>query len=97
LRLREPKLIVSICATATNELGAQTSTTLGPPFQRRILAPALPESPFDLRFFSTAVKTDASGQIITDLTTGTKRLVGAESAGVRAGLARYTKILFAHS
>jgi DNA-binding beta-propeller fold protein YncE len=78
-------------------VAAPTSTTLGPSFTRRVLAPALPESPFDLRFFSTPVKTDSSGKIITDVNAPPPhRLVGAEAAGDRAGLPRFTKILFAN-
>jgi hypothetical protein len=77
---------------------AQGSTTLGTAFERRILAPALPESPFDLRLFSTAVKTDACGKVITNIdATGPHKLVGAEAAGERAGLPRFTKILFSAS
>jgi len=72
---------------------AQGSTTLGPAFQRRVLAAALPESAFDLRFFSTAVKTDANGNVITNVDApGPRKLVGAEAAGERAGLQRFTKI-----
>jgi DNA-binding beta-propeller fold protein YncE len=74
---------------------AQGSTTLGSAFERRVLAAALPESPFDLRFFSTAVKTDANGKVITNVDTpGPRQMVGAEPAGDRAGLPRFTKILF---
>ncbi len=65
------------------------------PFERLVLAPVLPESPFPLRFFSTAVKTDSRGRIITGPTPDpVKNLVGAESAGERAGLGRFTKIMF---
>jgi hypothetical protein len=72
-----------------------SSTTLGAPFQRRVLAAALPESPFDLRFFSTAVKTDNSGKVITNVDApGPGKLVGAEAVGDRAGLPRFAKILF---
>jgi DNA-binding beta-propeller fold protein YncE len=72
-----------------------SSTTLGAAFQRRVLAAALPEAPFDLRFFSTAVKTDSRGRVITNVdATGPRNLVGAEAAGPRAGLERFTKILF---
>ena len=71
------------------------SSTLGPAFDRHVLKAALPEAPFDLRFFSTAVKTDANGEVITNVDTpGPRQMVGAEEAGVRAGLPRYTKILF---
>jgi DNA-binding beta-propeller fold protein YncE/cytochrome c peroxidase len=65
-------------------------------FQPQVLAPSLPESPFPLRFFSGAVKTNSRGEIITgpDPSDPVKRLVGAESAGLRAGVERFTKILF---
>jgi DNA-binding beta-propeller fold protein YncE/mono/diheme cytochrome c family protein len=60
-----------------------------------VLKAALPEAPFDLRFFSTAVKTDASGKVITNVDTpGPRQMVGAEAAGDRAGLPRFAKILF---
>jgi len=76
-------------------VAAQGSTTLGPAFDRHVLKAALPEAPFDLRFFSTAVKTDASGKVITNVDTpGPRQMVGAEAAGDRAGLPRFTKILF---
>lgn len=67
----------------------------GPEFEARVLAPALPEAPFGLRFFSGAVKTDSRGEIITGPDDDpVKKLVGAESTGERAGLERFTKILF---
>ncbi len=66
-----------------------------PAFKCVALAPVLPEAPFDLRFFSTAVKTDAKGQVITGPTADpVKDIVGAEAAGVRAGMPRFTKIMF---
>jgi hypothetical protein len=50
--------------------GAATATALqSGTFVRKVLAPALPESPFDLRFFSDAVKTNSRGEIITGLYT----------------------------
>ena len=53
------------------------------------------EAPLPLRFFSTAVKTDSRGQIITGPTSDpVKNIVGPESAGMRAGLTRFTKIMF---
>jgi hypothetical protein len=74
---------------------AQGAINLSAPFERRVLAAALPEAPFRLRFFTTAVKTDSDGKIITGLTDDpVKNLVGAESAGERAGMERYTKIMF---
>jgi hypothetical protein len=61
-----------------------------------VLAAAQPEAPFPLRFFSTPVKTDGQGNVIKDPDNsgGLKDLVGAELAGTRAGLPRYTKIMF---
>jgi DNA-binding beta-propeller fold protein YncE len=103
-RLRTSRITLAIvgsalgmCAISGYRLLAQGSATLGAPFERQILAAALPESPFDLRFFSTAVKTGADGRIVRDVNTpGPSRLVGAEAAGDRAGLPRFTKILFAN-
>ena len=64
-------------------------------FQAIVLKPSLPEAPFNLRFFSGAVKTDSRGEIITGFSSDpVKRLVGAESAGERAGVERFTKIMF---
>ena len=76
-------------------VGAQGGGTLSPPFERLVLAPSGPEAPFHLRFFSTAVKTDSRGRILTGPTSDpVKNLVGAEPAGERAGLQRFTRILF---
>src|SRR5262245_546587 len=66
-----------------------------PTFTRRVLAPSLPEAPFDLRYFSGPVKTNSRGEIITGRDDDpVKKIVGAEAAGPRAGLDRFTKILF---
>ncbi len=61
-----------------------------------MLTAALPEAPFDLRFFPTAVKTDGQGNLIEspDNSGTTKDLVGAEAAGIKAGLPRFTRIMF---
>ena len=70
---------MAVCGMTGYRLLAQSSGTLGAPFERQILAPALPESPFDLRFFSTAVKTGPDGRIIRDVDApGPSRLVGAD-------------------
>ena len=83
-------LIVSAIRVGALEPPMQSSA-----FEREVLAPALPEAPFGLRFFSGAVKTDSRGEIITGPDDDpVKNLVGAESAGERAGLERFTKILF---
>ena len=56
---------------------------------------SLPEAPFDLRIFTGAVKTDSRGEIIDGADTDpVKKLVGAEAAGPRAGMERFTKIMF---
>ena len=62
-------------------------------FQAIVLRPSLPEAPFDLRFFSGAVKTNSRGEIIRGFSSDpVKRLVGAER---RARARRsVTKILF---
>jgi len=71
------------------------SAAVSASFTRRVLAPVGPEAPESLRLFPTAVKTNSSGQIITGPTSDpVKNIVGAEPAGTRAGLARFTKITF---
>ena len=77
-------------------IGAQGRRTLGAPFERLVLAASMPEAEFPLRFFSTPVKTDGQGNVIRepDASGTVKDLVGAEAAGVRAGLPRFTKIMF---
>ena len=68
--------------------------TMSAPFERKILQPP-PEAPLNLRFFTTAVKTDSRGRIITGPTSDpVKDIVGAEPAGERGGLPRFTKIMF---
>jgi hypothetical protein len=80
-----------------NSMPASTSQTdllLSPPFERKVLSTS-GESPLDLRFFTTAVKTDSRGRIITGPTSDpVKNIVGAEPAGERGGLERFTKIMF---
>jgi hypothetical protein len=85
--------LLALVGAATR--GAAIATAQSGTFVRKVLAPALPESPFELRFFSGAVKTNSRGDIITGLDDdAVKNIVGAESAGDRAGLERFTKILF---
>jgi DNA-binding beta-propeller fold protein YncE len=63
-------------------------------FIRQVLTPP-PEAPLSLRFFTTPVKTDSQGKIITGANSDpVKNIVGAESAGERGGLQRFTKIMF---
>jgi len=88
--------IAPVLVIALVGIGGISSTrrTLSAPFERKILVPP-PEAPFHLRFFSTPVKTDSQGQIITDATSdAVKNIVGAEAAGERGGMQRYTKIMF---
>jgi DNA-binding beta-propeller fold protein YncE len=66
---------------------------LSAPFERKILTTGH-EAPLPLRLFITAVKTDSQGRIITGETDDpVKNIVGAEAAGERAGIMRYTKIM----
>src|SRR4029078_9671563 len=72
---------------------SQSSLILSPNFQPRILSTS-GESPLELRIFITAVKTDSSGRIITGPNSEpVKNIVGAESAGERGGIQRFTKIM----
>jgi DNA-binding beta-propeller fold protein YncE len=67
--------------------------SLSAQFERKILATGH-EAPLPLRLFITAVKTDSQGRIITGETDDpVKTIVGAEPAGERAGMMRYTKIM----
>lgn len=75
-------------------LAVQQRRSLSAAFVRKVLVPT-GEAPFQLRFFETAVKTDSRGQIITGPNSDpVKNIVGAEAAGERGGLQRYTKIMF---
>ncbi|MEA2559933.1 MAG: hypothetical protein QOH06_1437 [Acidobacteriota bacterium] len=88
-------LLLPILGALVRHAGAQGAADLSAAFERRVLAASLPEAPFNLRFFTTAVKTGSDGKIITGLSDDpVKNLVGAESAGERAGVERYTKIMF---
>ncbi|MFL6713508.1 MAG: beta-propeller fold lactonase family protein [Sulfurifustis sp.] len=87
-------MIVSTAALLVATSGTHAAT-LSASFTRQILAPVGPEAPIELRLFPTAVKTDSAGNIITDTTSDpVKNIVGAEPAGQRAGVMRYTKIMF---
>lgn len=100
MEIRRTWLHVAVGALAAG--GLITALSSGTPaatssasFTMHILAPVGPESPLELRLFSTPVKTDSSGQIITGQTSDpVKNIVGAEAAGTRAGLPRFTKIMF---
>ena len=74
-----------------------SSLILSPNFQPRILSTS-GESPLELRIFITAVKTDSRGRIITGPNSDpVKNVVGAESAGERGGMQRFTKIMYGAS
>ncbi|HEY0005802.1 MAG TPA: Calx-beta domain-containing protein, partial [Pyrinomonadaceae bacterium] len=73
---------------------SQERQMLSAAFQHKVLTTEQ-EAPFELRFFTTAVKTDSRGRVITGETSDpVKNIVGAEPAGLRAGLERFTKIMF---
>jgi hypothetical protein len=55
--------LVALVGAATR--GVAIATAQSETFARMVLAPALPESPFELRFFPGAVKTNSRGDIIT--------------------------------
>jgi DNA-binding beta-propeller fold protein YncE len=86
--------VVAGVLIATAAAGTRAATP-AVSFTRRVLAPVGPESPLELRLFSTPVKVDSSGRVISDQTSDpVKNIVGAEPAGTRAGIARFTKIMF---
>lgn len=92
-------VVVSVAVLILASLGAgstPTHTILQTiNFTRRVLTPTPAEAAHDLRFFTTAVKTDSEGKIITGPNNDqTKNFVGAESAGERGGIQRFTKIMF---
>lgn len=73
---------------------SQIEQAVSAPFERKILSVS-GESPLDLRIFTTAVKTDSRGRIITGPNSDPiKNIVGAEAAGERGGQQRFTKIMF---
>ena len=97
IAFRTASIVMSLVALLGSDLGLaqQTRLTLSTSFERKILAPSQPEAPLELRLFTTAVKTDSQGRVITGPTDDpVKNLVGAEPAGIRAGLERFTKITF---
>jgi DNA-binding beta-propeller fold protein YncE/mono/diheme cytochrome c family protein len=67
---------------------------LGPPFGYQVLKTSS-EAPLSLRMFTTAVKTDSKGEVITGTTNDpVKNIIGPEPAGERGGMDRYTKVMF---
>jgi len=85
-------------AYSSSSTGTTTTTTSGhqlsSAFTYKLLA-TMAEAPLPLRFFSTAVKLDSQGRIITGPTIDpVKNIVGPELTGERGGLQRFTKIMF---
>jgi DNA-binding beta-propeller fold protein YncE len=80
--------------SGVNAASSSTRRQFSAPFAYSVLkAPG--EAPLNLRFFSTAVKTDSKGEIITGPNSDpVKKIVGTESAGERGGMERFTKIMF---
>ena len=67
---------------------------LGPRFSYQILS-TRGEAPLALRFFTTAVKTDSKGDVITGPDERpVKNIVGPGAASESGGLERFTKIMF---
>ena len=103
MKFRRLALVVAVAAPgvamilqATGPLHADSNTRLqlSAPFSYQVLATSA-EAPLPLRMFTTAVKTDSRGQIITGTQSDpVKNIVGPESAGERGGMERYTKIMF---
>src|SRR5919107_3583842 len=104
---RNPKLFVAaaflaagagwLLFAAASARATRTNQTFSAAFERKVLEMA-PEAPFELRLFETAVKTNSKGEIISGPTRDpVKNIVGAASAGVRAGLELFTKIMYGAS
>src|SRR4051812_28428383 len=73
---------------------ASTRPQLGPSSTYQILSTSA-EAPLALRLFTTAVKTDSQGRIITGPQSDpVKNIIGPESAGERGGMERFTKVMF---
>src|SRR5262249_36412597 len=90
-------LAMMLSVARLHRSSSPASGTLPAPFERKILTP-LPEAAFNLRFFTTGVKTDSRGRIITGPNSDpVKQIVGQEAAGERGGLQRFTKIMFGAS
>jgi DNA-binding beta-propeller fold protein YncE len=87
---------VALILQSTGRLQADSTVRpqLSAPFSYRALATSA-EAPLPLRLFTTAVKTDSRGEIISGTTSDpVKNIVGPEAAGERGGMERYTKIMF---
>src|SRR3954469_3953015 len=89
-----PGIALLLQATGRVRADGGARPQLSAPFSYQVLATSA-EAPLALRLFTTAVKTDSRGQIITGTTSDpVKNVVGPESAGERGGLERFTKIMF---
>src|SRR5262245_43929224 len=74
-------LRLSLAGLLVFAVSGQSQGALPAAFQRQVLQPPPAEAPFPLRFFSTPVKTDSRGRIITGPTSDpVKTIVGAEAA-----------------
>jgi DNA-binding beta-propeller fold protein YncE len=109
MKLRRRALVIVAVASTTVVFGLvlpgavrlRAGTTprqqLSAPFTSQILSTTA-EAPLALRFFTTAVKTDSRGRIITGQNSDpVKEIVGPEPAGERGGMQRFTKIMFGAS
>jgi DNA-binding beta-propeller fold protein YncE len=87
-------LILLSLARMTTQTAATGRRTLSNDFPRLILTPP-GEAPFNLRLFTTSVKTDSQGRVITGPNSDpVKNIIGPEPAGERGGLSRFTKVMF---
>ena len=92
-------MFLAVCALVLQDTGSLIAAgvarkQLGTPFAYQVLKTSS-EAPLALRMFTTAVKTDSKGKIITGPTSDpVKNIVGPQPAGERGGLDRYTKLMF---
>jgi len=92
--LATPGLALLLQSTTRLRADGGARPQLSAPFSYQVLATSA-EAPLALRLFTTAVKTDSRGEIITGTTSDpVKNIVGPESAGERGGMERFTKIMF---
>lgn len=89
-----PAVALLLQATVRVRADGGARPQLSAPFSYQVLSTSA-EAPLPLRLFTTAVKTDSRGEIITGHNSDpVKNIVGPESAGERGGMERYTKIMF---
>ena len=89
-----PSLYAQWDKSGSDRTRSTTGRQLSPNFTYKVLATTA-EAPLPLRFFSTAVKLDSRGRIITGPTNDpVKNIVGPEPIGERGGLMRFAKIMF---